>query len=489
MVQVRRSKRLLARGDSYRSATTIATLPDNVLLEIFDSYRSQSFTHQGAPVWPWHLLVHVCRKWRQIVFESPLRLDLQIPCTHGTPVGKDLSIWPALPIAISYHPPGRSRRPLGEGNLIEALKHPDRVCYVSLYLATIKTVAMVMQKPFPVLKRLYIFSNFEDPPVLPANFLGGSAPRLQTIHLNRISFPALPSLLLSSSNLVNLVLYNIPLTGYISPEAMVASLAALPRLKTFTIEFDWRSDAHRPDRIHPPPVTRTVLPALTSFRFLGTSEYLEDLVARIDGPQLDQIVTSYLNKLVDIVQVTQLSKFIDRSVVPNLCKVMHVALFNTSVAFIVHSHSNPYHHPIWNSSFCKGSDGRIIHITQVLSQFSAASSKVGHLKLVNGLMEDSRVDGMDDVEWLLFLRQFSSMQTLYVSPKLAGHVALALEEITAEMATETMPSLDLICLRGQPASSIKKFVSARRLSGRPVAVVDAESEMKFDKRLKSYVGK
>ncbi|KAH9163253.1 hypothetical protein EDB89DRAFT_575838 [Lactarius sanguifluus] len=485
MAQVRRSKRLCAQRASCRSATTIGILPDNVLLEIFDSYRTQSHTYQeNLPhsvvskwPWKWHSLVHVCQKWRQIILESPLRLNLQILCTHRTPVRKNLSIWPAFPIAISYHPPGTSKRPLGQADVINALKHPDRVCYISISVPQLGKMVAVMRKSFPVLTHLNVSMDDGNGPVLPAKFLGGSAPRLQTIHLRGIPFPALPSLLLSASDLVKLELRNIPPTGYISPETMVASLAALPRLESFIIEF--QSATSRPDRIHPSPVTRTILPSLTYFEFQGACVYLEDLVARIDGPQLDQIFTFYLNQLVDI-QVTQLSKFIDRSVVPNLFKITHVAFYDTGVAFIVHSHLSS-NRPIWSSIFCKGTDGQVSHITQVLSQFSAAFSNVGHLKLVTGIKEDRQLEGMDDVEWLLLLRQFSSMQTLYVSPKLAGHIALALEDIMAEMVTELMPSLDLICVEGQPTSSIEKFITARRVSGRPVTVID--TEMEFNRRL------
>ncbi|KAH9163249.1 hypothetical protein EDB89DRAFT_2234334 [Lactarius sanguifluus] len=480
MAQVRRSKRLRAQGGSDRSATTFGTLPDNVLLEIFDSYRTQSLTRQdGVPVWPWHLLVHVCRKWRQIVFESPLRLDLQILCTHRTPVRKNLSIWPVFPIAINYHPPGKL---LGQNNIIAALKHADRVCHISLNVtgSQLDKMATVMRKPFPVLAHLNVSLDYGVPPVLLAKFLGGSAPCLQTIHLDYISFPALPSLLLSASHLVKLELRKIPPTGYISPEAMVASLASLLRLKTFIIELP--SATSHPDRIHPPTVTRTVLPALTYFEFLGASEYLEDLVSRIDGPQLDEIFTVFLNQLVDI-QVAQLSEFIDRSLGPksNLFKIAHLAFYSTGVSFVVYSHANPNRRLIWDSILCKGVDWQVSHV-HVLSRFSAAFSNVGHLKLVAGLRNDRQLEGVDDIEWLHLLRQFSTAQTLHVSPKLAGPVALALEDITAETVTEVLPSLDSICIEDQPASSIEKFVTARRVSGRPVTVVDTEMEL-----LKSYV--
>ena len=49
------------------------------------------------------------------------------------------------------------------------------------------------------------------------------------------------------------------------------------------------------------------------------------------------------------------------------------------------------------------------------------------------------------------------------------------------------PSLDLIYLEGRSASTIEKVVAARRLSDRPVTVLDTKSE--FDERVKYYVGK
>ena len=161
----------------------------------------------------------------------------------------------------------------------------------------VKNIVKVMQKSFPALTYLNISAWSGNVPVLPAGFLGGCAPRLQEIALYGIPSPALPTLLLSASDLVKLDLFDIPPSGYISPEAMLASLAALPKLETFVIGFQLATS--RPVWIQLPPATRTVLPSLMYFRFKGASEYLEDLVARIDGPQLKQIVVAYLNQAVD----------------------------------------------------------------------------------------------------------------------------------------------------------------------------------------------
>jgi len=123
-------------------------------------------------------------------------------------------------------------------------------------------------------------------------------------------------------------------------------------------------------------------------------------------------------------------------------------------------------------------------MAQVLSQFPTILSNVVHLKLKIE-PEGRQLKGTDDVEWLDLLHKFSTVQTLHVSQELAGHVALALEDITGEMVAEVLPSLNLIFLEGQSASSFEKFVAACRLSGRPVTVIETKTE--FDERLETYV--
>ena len=106
----------------------------------------------------------------------------------------------------------------------------------------------VMQRPFPVLTHLIISSVDGASPVLPAEFLGGSAPPLQKISLSGIPYPTLPKLLLSASDLERLYLDNIPPTGYISSEAI---LLALPKLENLIINFQMATP--RPVWMHPPP--------------------------------------------------------------------------------------------------------------------------------------------------------------------------------------------------------------------------------------------
>jgi hypothetical protein len=92
----------------------------------------------------------------------------------------------------------------------------------------------------------------------------------------------LPKLLLSATHLDFLSLYDIPHSGYISPEAIVALISVLSSLETLLVVF--QSPQSGPDREtrRPPPSKRSVIPALGYFHFKGVIEYLEDLVTGID---------------------------------------------------------------------------------------------------------------------------------------------------------------------------------------------------------------
>jgi hypothetical protein len=146
--------------------------------------------------------------WRQVVFASPHSLNLKILCTNKTPVRKHLGIWPAFPIVINYD--NYDNTPDDEDDILAALssEHLDRVCFIGLSVtgSQLGKIAAVMQEPFPALICLAISLQDENAPVLPGGFLGGSAPRLQKILFSGVPYPALPTLLLSASSLVELEL-------------------------------------------------------------------------------------------------------------------------------------------------------------------------------------------------------------------------------------------------------------------------------------------
>ena len=253
----------------------------------------------------WRTLVHVCRKWRNVAFGSPRRLNMRLFCKAKTQVKEMLDVWP--PLLISIRDDGHNR--WGMDNIIAALEHNDRICQLDLFDlpdSKLETVLATMQQPFPALTHLVLQLQFgrEPAPVIPASFLGGSAPHLQTLWFDFIPLPGLPKFLLSATHLVHLILTNIPHFGYFSPEEMAACLSVLTKLKSLTIIFESFQSLPETNR-HPSPQTRALLPVLTWFSFAGVKEYLEDLVAQIDAPLLDRVTISLRGFDSDIPQLTK----------------------------------------------------------------------------------------------------------------------------------------------------------------------------------------
>ena len=414
-------------------SNSISKLSDDVLLEIFDLYRKDHYNNpRPLPVWKWHILVHVCQRWRQLVFSSPSRLNLHIHCTYGTAVRKDLCIWPAFPIVLDLYI-AIHLTPDDEDNAIAALENSDRVHSVMLYLTgpQLANMAMVMSKPFPLLTSLKIHSIVGNDPVLPGEFLGGPAPRLQELYLHSIPFLALPTLLLSANNLITLVLSMIPRTGYIPPEAMVVCLSALPRLKTFLIDFQSKTLHPDPDGSCPPHATRNVLPALSSFTFRGVSEYLEDLVAQIDAPELERISVVYWNQPHNV-RPTHLSDFINRSVGPELTpsRRAHVIFHLGRVAFTLYRRANYSgcdQRRVEVSVSMEKANGHTPDLTQVLGDFFAILRTVIHLELELHLDDNYQLSIIlwHNLDWPYLFRQFPAMQILDVSGCLARYMAAA----------------------------------------------------------------
>jgi hypothetical protein len=88
----------LVRIENIQRSVTIYSVPEDVLLDIFDFYLH----HAPDPTWDaWHTLVHICQRWRSVVFDSPRRLNLRLLCDANRPVEEMLDIWPNFPIVVN----------------------------------------------------------------------------------------------------------------------------------------------------------------------------------------------------------------------------------------------------------------------------------------------------------------------------------------------------------------------------------------------------
>jgi hypothetical protein len=474
----------------YKSVVIIDPLPDDVFLEIFDLYLRDYTEYPIQRTRKWITLVHVCQRWRRIIFASPRRLDLYLSCKWETPVRQNLDYWPViLPLVIDY--PGlvsSVRTPGGGDNIVAALTHTDRIYRVNIYATSslFRKMATVMQKSFPVLTSLELTWDHEDLsgllPVLPQGFLGGFAPRLEYLHLSGVSFPRLPTLLLSASNILTLRLVDI-LQG-IPPETMVAGLAVLTRLSTLFIEFNWEMSQPGQWRSRSNPPMPTILPALTKFCYQGYSEYLEDLLALIDTPLVNEIKIEYF--LADI-QVPQLFRFIGRTrnFQDGQSGRAHVDFYSDQVDVRLEldlpqgeSRTNltltflgPWEHI------------EVPYVVDVLDQLVTMLSNVGHLSVHGSCLEWRYMDDFDSIEWLQLLRLFPAVEKLHLSGIVVPYITSALIDIAEEMLPEMMPALHLLWLdegirlvNDEPVGSIERFLSLRQLAGRPVTIVNTRDE-------------
>ena len=477
---------------------TINILPDDVLLYIF---FVEGLGYHGRPSisledhedddrvrrlpWMWHRLVHVCRRWRSIVFASPNFLDLRLVCGPMT-LMKLTRILPPLPIIItnafdSYVP---------EDYDFDALiMHPNRVREIYIVdqsRSVLQRLASVtwMQEQFTALTHLTLVRSrtcLGSAPVLPDGFLGGSAPHLQSLALTSILFPALPNLLMSATHLVRLALRDIPHSGYFSPEVIVTALANLVNLECLIIRFI--SPLSRPNRKIQSPTTLISLPALTRYEFKGASEYLEDFVAQIDAPSLNSICITFFPQ--PIFDIPRLAQFMGRITWLHKLKEAHFQ-FGPGGAYaeIRLPATRTIDGDYGLSISCRVLDWRHSSessLAQVFTSFVPSIYIVDHLYIYEAQYQWHWQDD-PDVEyiqwpwkWLEIFLPFSAVNSLYLTKKIASSIARALQELVGSGTTEVLPTLQNIFLEGlQPSGhipeGIQKFVAARQLSGNPIIV-------------------
>lgn len=416
-------------------------LPDDVLFNILDLYQKTSNVVRFAS-WNWHALRQVCRRWQQIIYLHPHSLNVKLRVSDGDPARKILGRWPTVLVEVNYF------SQLDEDSIYASfLENPSRVCSVTLSLSSylLAKTTSAMQKPFPALRTLVILPYGGNIPALPDGFLAGSAPRLEVLFLSGIPFPALQTFLSSASNLVRLELLDMPKTNSISPEALVACLAIMHKLDDLTIEFPSPT-------FHPIQLllleTRVPLDHIQILKLTGSSVYLEDLVARIDTPQLKKLSINYTDQ--PNFEVSQMFSFINRL----NCKIFQFGnagvYFDVppyDISFAFHEDVNLGSHFMLENAISLyipggGIELQVSNMTQVLHHTSARLADVVHLEISADGLEFNHQDwgDIEESSWLNLLRPFTAMKKLcVVGDELPGIIVPALEGITGEMGIQLLP--------------------------------------------------
>ena len=294
--------------------TTIRSLPNEVLLEIFHSFR-QTFQCEldYERAWNsnkgWFKLAHVCREWRQLVLTSPSRLHVRLLFTeHRSGRANAIRRLPPLPIVVDY----RSGAWLAKTQIqmISALAYPDRVCRIAFDMGFKQSkhtskLLEAMNQPFPSLESLELHRpgflvSHSPPPFLTA----------QTTHLQSLKFVGnvteLSRVLPYTSSLVDLTFRFSRYSIIFSPHdtQLLVHLQGLSSLRRLKVES---SNADMPDLRG--GMGSVLLPSLTSLSFTGPMSLLEGLMAGLSAPSLQELRISILGTRA-IPSPTHLTSFI-----------------------------------------------------------------------------------------------------------------------------------------------------------------------------------
>ncbi|KAH9059949.1 hypothetical protein EDB87DRAFT_680631 [Lactarius vividus] len=417
------------------------------------------------------MLVHICRRWRRIVFESQRTLHLRIFCTCRTPVLKTLHCWPMIPIDVQYggslelgHP-----APKDEGNIMASLKQSSRVSSINLTATqSLLDKLSAIEKPFSELEDLVLLSRDGVLLTLPTAFRWG--PRLRCFHSTRVAIPGLLQLLYFSTNLVDLQLHEVLDFWQFPPEVLTDALSGMTQLQSLSLHFLSTTNYRV---LHPQSWGCAVLPVLTRFNFRGTAEYLEGLVVRIDAPRLGDIEVTFFDALT--VDLSILSEFIDQIEIQKSHRRAHIlsSEHSISISLIQPGASTCLKLQLLREPL----SDQLSSMAQICTSFSALLSNVEDLR-ISVTRPSSGQDNSNHEKWLMrMIRQFKYARWLCVAGVPSTNTVFSLPLSVLGRAT-LLPALNRPCItepaphyaRAPLLDAVASVTNSLRLSGGIIGV-------------------
>ncbi|KAH9172534.1 hypothetical protein EDB89DRAFT_888122 [Lactarius sanguifluus] len=460
--------------------TTINTLSDDILLDIFAYYRLDE--ENGWNVWC--KLSHICRRWRHLVHYSAFHLGMYILCTNGCPTLGTLDHLPPLPLFVDYQGTITQQ---DESAIRDALLLRDRVSHIDLHLppSILHKFLMLMDEPFSVLKHLSLSSSTDEDTrlVLPRTFL---APNLCHLALLGINLPKRLRFLFSTVSLVTLTFTNIRASGYFHPRLLAARLQFLSQLERLSIGFSIpiprpRAETELLDK-RGMPVT---LPNLKHLTFQGVSAYLECLVAQISAPHLKRLEITLFNQIA--FSLPHLSHFTN---IIEAFKLPAATVFFGSEVTIAMDHyiTQQYGAPFTLRVRCNELDWQVDCAAQICSALMPALFGVEELGLrfhEQTLPTEWQNGEIDGTTWHELLRAFVGARQLRLCVALSQELSHALQVGYVGSEPGLLPSLwEIVSESHRHARDLfSSFIDARRIAGRPVAIT-MEHETTIDDILK-----
>jgi len=289
--------------DTERSPNlTINHLPDEVLLEIFDSYRRLEdigpcigpHNHQWKKNYVWFNLAHVCRRWRAVTFASSSRLDLAITVGPEKPSNFKEILSSPLPILVDYAYMREDITGSALWRLRAALEHHrDRVREIAFggSRASFDKFFQVTNCAFPILESVFLQFGRCNESNIPDTFLRGSdlsELQLRRLRLYNVTLASISGFLLSATALTDLHLLIDTAFGPSPKTSLLACFQGMPCLRSLRVDV---SIAFGREFLSQPPTPKDIVPLskLTFFRYRGHSIFLDALVAGISAASLRDV--------------------------------------------------------------------------------------------------------------------------------------------------------------------------------------------------------
>jgi hypothetical protein len=472
------------------SRVKIDSLPEDVLLEIFDTYRQDmELLTRYENIWNsrdgWFKLAHVCSRWRRLVLLSPTRLHVHLLFTpRRSSRVTMLKRLPPFPILVDYRAASWTGR---EENLaLAAISNRSRVRGIALrttYTDTDK-LCRALSHPFPELESLEIFPSFprdHEMLILPANFLSGSLPCLRRLTLRKVAPRCLSPLLSSATGLVELTLSLHTEWGWPPEASLLSNLPRMSRLRHLELNLLYQLSTLISD---PPLFTGTgdivPLSELTHLIFTGHRTYLEALVVGLAGPSLQHLDAKLHGQSESAFPI------------PHLCKFIRSSECQFTTIRLVFSRSKLKFYAGMGSESIDDLPFRII-IPEPVSLEQMGKELSGPFSTVEGLtitldepwFREPQGPSLTD-QWRGFFHHVPQVKMVQVPAREAHNVSHAFQQDGQEPALDLLPALEKVKvdMRHRPhiassrsdlytsiRGSFEPLIAAREQVGRPVALI------------------
>ena len=455
------------------SNTPIDNLDDDSLLQIFSCYRLEDEDDWYLRL-AWLKLVHVCPRWRILIYDSWSHLDMYILLTNDSPSMDTLSHLPPLPLVLDYSDRTGTITRKDEDNMYLGLQQHDRVRRVVLQAPSsmLRMWLESMNELFPTLEKLSLLSTTTDSEesgqVLPELL---QAPNLRRLSLHGIGLSKGLSLLSSTTALSTLSLTHIRETCYFPPGLLVTHLQILPYLEELSISFTTPITFPSGEgELLFSPMPPVILPTLRRFTFRGEDVYLDNFVAQINTPLLEQLSLTLLFDLdFTLVNLTDFIRRTEGFECPDARLI-----FNKDGAFIDAGYNE--RRGIGRLSLhvnCEPLDWKIYTAVQICSALGKALSTVEDLTLDLNLygMPLNWEELLNNMVWHDLLLPFIGVKKLRIGSSLTLVLSRSLGKVDGGLVLELLPELEELEVqlkRGHSQNAFSLFVETRESVARPV---------------------